>query len=516
MYGGAQLFAADTVPKLGQLARARDGRVRARPSRAGRGDRAADEPTTATCDSPQSVHQRVRDKLQREAVEDFRIDYEDGYGVRPDAEEDGHAAAGARAIARGMRENTLSPFIGLRVKPMTAELHARSLRTLDIFLTTLVRDAGRLPERFFITLPKISAVDQVTAFVDVLEQLEPRSARAAGRSRFEAMVETPQLIIDETGRSLLPLLDRRGRAAASLPHTSARTTTRRRSTSPAAYQRMRHITCDFAKSVMQVALAGTGIWLSDGSTTVMPVPIHRRAADGPALSSTQVAENRASVHNAWRMHYDDVRHSLESGFYQGWDLHPAQLVTRYAAVYTFFLTGVEQQGARLRNFVERAAQATLVGDVFDDAATGQGLLNFFFRAINCGALTEDEAVADDWRDARRAPRTIVRADSAESSRWRRGPAYGIAAACLASARAARSRVPVGARDRRDHVDRQLAAVQLARPQSAARRRAARRSCTATSGCSTAARSTSSRRRRSPASRCRGRCTGSSGRRIRRG
>jgi hypothetical protein len=144
---------------------------------------------------------------------------------------------------------------------------------------------------------------------------------------------------------------------------------------------------------MQVALAGTGVWLSDGSTTVMPVPIHRSPKDGPGLTAAQAAENRTSVHNAWRMHYDDVRHSLESGFYQGWDLHPAQLVTRYAAVYAFFLTGLEQQGARLRNFVERAAQATLVGDVFDDAATGQGLLNFFFRAINCGAVTEDEAVA---------------------------------------------------------------------------------------------------------------------------
>jgi hypothetical protein len=155
---------------------------------------------------------------------------------------------------------------------------------------------------------------------------------------------------------------------------------------------MRHTACDFARSVMQVALAGTGVWLSDGSTTVMPVPIHRRAKDGPPLSDAETAANRDSVHNAWRMHYDDIRHSLESGFYQGWDLHPAQLVTRYAAVYAFFLTGLEQQGARLRNFVERAAQATLVGDVFDDAATGQGLLNFFFRAINCGAVTEDEAV----------------------------------------------------------------------------------------------------------------------------
>jgi citrate lyase beta subunit len=275
---------------------------------------------------------------------------------------------------------------------MTAELHARSLRTLDIFLTTLVRDAGRLPDRFFITLPKVSAVDQVTAFVDALEQLEPRLGLPARSLRFETMVETPQLIVDETGRSLLPSLIDAAHGRLTAAHFGTYDYTASLNIT-AAYQRMRHITCDFAKSVMQVALAGTGIWLSDGSTTVMPVPMHRRAADAPALSPQQIAENRASVHNAWRMHYDDVRHSLESGFYQGWDLHPAQLVTRYAAVYTFFLTGVEQQGARLRNFVERAAQATLVGDVFDDAATGQGLLNFFFRAINCGALTEHEAVA---------------------------------------------------------------------------------------------------------------------------
>jgi|RhiMetdeSRZDD1v2_1073273.scaffolds.fasta_scaffold27357_6 citrate lyase beta subunit len=391
VYGGAQLFTADTVPKLGQLAR------RAMDEYAPDPRALADAIGLSQTDGrdarlAESVHGRVRDKLQREAVEDFRIDYEDGYGVRPDAEEDGHAAAGAREIARGMRENTLSPFIGIRVKPLTAELHARSFRTLDIFLTTLVREAGRLPERFYVTLPKISAVDQVTAFVDVLEQLEPRLKLAAGSLKFEAMVETPQLIIDANGRSLLPALIDAGRGRLTAAHFGTYDYTASLNIT-AAYQRMRHITCDFAKSVMQVALAGTGIWISDGSTTVMPVPIHRRAADGPPLSASQLDENRASVHNAWRLHYDDVRHSLESGFYQGWDLHPAQLVTRYAAVYAFFLTGVEQQGARLRNFVERAAQATLVGDVFDDAATGQGLLNFFFRAINCGALREDEAVA---------------------------------------------------------------------------------------------------------------------------
>jgi hypothetical protein len=43
--------------------------------------------------------------------------------------------------------------------------------------------------------------------------------------------------------------------------------------------------------------------------------------------------------------------------------------------------------------MDKLAQATLVGDVFDDAATGQGLLNYFLRALNCGAITEEEVLA---------------------------------------------------------------------------------------------------------------------------
>src|SRR5437667_4152988 len=96
---------------------------------------------------------------------------------------------------------------------------------------------------------------------------------------------------------------------------------------------------------------------------------------------------REVVHRAWPLHAEHVTHSLVTGFYQGWDLHPAQLPTRYAAVYAFFLAGLEAASDRLRNFVQKAAQATLVGDVFDDAATGQGLLNYFLRAMNGGAIT---------------------------------------------------------------------------------------------------------------------------------
>jgi hypothetical protein len=139
--------------------------------------------------------------------------------------------------------------------------------------------------------------------------------------------------------------------------------------------------------MMQVSFAGTGIWLSDGATNIMPVGPHR-ASEGSSLTPEQAEENRSIVHRAWKLHYDHIQHSLVGGFYQGWDLHPAQLPTRYAAVYAFFLDAASE---RLRNFVDKAAKATLVGDVFDDAATGQGLLNYFLRAINCGAVSEADA-----------------------------------------------------------------------------------------------------------------------------
>jgi hypothetical protein len=156
---------------------------------------------------------------------------------------------------------------------------------------------------------------------------------------------------------------------------------------------------------MQITCAGTGVWLSDGATNILPVPIHRASPGGAPLSAKQIDENRAAVHRAWRLHFEHIQHSLVNAFYQGWDLHPAQLVTRYAAVYEFFLSGLEAASERLRNFVAKAAQATLVGEVFDDAATGQGLLNFFLKAIHAGALTEAEArertglTADELRSA---------------------------------------------------------------------------------------------------------------------
>jgi hypothetical protein len=155
---------------------------------------------------------------------------------------------------------------------------------------------------------------------------------------------------------------------------------------------MDHPACDFARHVMKVTLAGTGVWLSDGATNALPVAPHR-AGVGERLNDQQLMENRQAVQQAWKLAYDHTMHSLKHGFYQGWDLHPGQLPVRYAACYAFFLEGFKDASERLSNFMEKAAQATLVGNVFDDAATGQGLLNYFLRALNCGAITEEDVVA---------------------------------------------------------------------------------------------------------------------------
>jgi citrate lyase beta subunit len=381
VYGGAHLFAADTAQKLGGLA--------LRSLDAYAPDAAA---FAEAIGIPQpiagKVYERVRAKLGREAVEDFRIDFEDGYGNRPDDEEDRHAAVCAAEVANGMSAGTLPPFLGIRIKPLTGELARRSLQTLDIFLSELLNEtSGKLPANFVVTLPKITSRADVEILVDAFEQLEDKLDLDAGALKLEIMVETTQCILGPDGRSLLPrlLTSAGGRMTGAhfgtYDYTASCDIT-------AAYQRMGHPACDFAKQMMKVAFASTGVTLSDGATNIMPVAPHKNAA-----TDDQKRANKAAVHAAWRLHADDVRRSLTTGFYQGWDLHPAQLPTRYGAVYAFFLEGLAAASERLSNFIGKAAQATLVGDVFDDAATGQGLLNFFLRGISCGAVTEDEATA---------------------------------------------------------------------------------------------------------------------------
>ncbi|MGZ3703850.1 MAG: DUF6986 family protein, partial [Bdellovibrionota bacterium] len=376
VYGGAHLFKANTAARIGELALAN------LKTYAPNAHTFADALGIDKALAP-TVYERVTEKLTREALEDFRIDFEDGYGVRPDAEEDATAVTAANEVALGMKQGSLPPYIGIRIKTLSEELKTRGLRTTDIFLTTLLAQTGRkLPANFVVTLPKITHPSHVKALVETFIAIEKANKLKAGTLKMEFMIETPQSVFDAEGKCALPefVANAKGRCVAAhfgtYDYTASLNIT-------ADHQVMDHPSCDFARHVMKVNLASTGIWLSDGATNVMPVGVHKNPAN-----PKEEAENRASVHAAWKLSFGHIQHSLRHAYYQGWDLHPAQLPVRYAALYTFFLKGLKPASARLKNFIDQAAKATLVGDIFDDAATGQGLLNYFLRAMNCGAITE--------------------------------------------------------------------------------------------------------------------------------
>ncbi len=384
VYGGAHLFRANTAARLGELARA------------SLASNAPDESSLAAVFGLAPaiagvVHRRVVEKLGREAVEDYRIDFEDGYGTRPDDEEDAHAVTAADEVAKGFAAATLPPFLGIRTKAFTAAEHVRAVRTLELFLSALAgHTKGALPPGFVVTLPKVQHPEQVAALTSVLELLEDKLAFGRGAIAIELMIEQPTAIFGPDGEVALPALVRAAKGRCRGVHMGTYDYTASCGIA-SAYQTMDHPACEHAKAVMQVALAGTGVWLSDGATNVLPV-----------------GKDPYVVHDAWKLHASNVRHSLVTGFYQGWDLHPAQLVARYVAVYAFFLEGLARATERLRHFVDEAARATRAAEVFDDAATGQGLLVFFLRGLACGALRDDDLRATGLTKDELASRSFAR------------------------------------------------------------------------------------------------------------
>jgi citrate lyase beta subunit len=304
-------------------------------------------------------------KLEREPVEDLRIDFEDGYGPRPDEAEDADAAGAAGALAAALAGAAPPPCVGLRVRSLEAATRRRGLRTLDLFLAALLASTA-LPSRFVVTLPKVTDVRQVEAMALVCARLEEAYGLAEGRLRFELQVETPQSILAADGTATVArMVQAAGGRCAGLHYGTYDYSAALGIA--AAYQSLEHPAADHAKAVMQVAAAGTGVRLSDGSTNVLPVG------------------DTEAVHAAWRLHARLVRRSLERGLWQGWDLHPAQLPTRYLATYAFFREGLPAAAARLRAYAERTA-----GGVMDEPATAKALAGFLVRGLDCGALTEAE------------------------------------------------------------------------------------------------------------------------------
>lgn len=332
------------------------------------------------------IYTRTLAKLKTEAIEDLRIDFEDGYGFRHDDEEDADAERSANELAKAFKTRKITLHCGIRVKPFAKETLRRAVRTLDIFMGAFL-DAtnGKLPPNFVVTLPKVTDRKHVKQLCERLRVIEKKSKLDKGSIKIEILIESPLAIIDRKGKFAMKGLIKAAKGRCTSAHFGAYDYTSLLGIS-ADRQDIRHNACNFARQMMQVGLAPLGIRLSDSVTTLLPVPIYK----GDDLTDDQKIENKNAVHAGWRKHFENVTASMNDGFYQSWDLHPNQLPARFAAVFSFYLLSKDKQAARLKGFLDNATKATLSGNTFDDAASAQGLLNFFERGIDCGALTMEE------------------------------------------------------------------------------------------------------------------------------
>lgn len=380
VYGGAHLFRADGARKLGDVA------LRALDAYAP--DDVALAAALGLASPREGLRARVHEKLTTEPVEDLRIDFEDGYGPRLDVDEDMHALQVGRALVDGLRRGTLPPWVGIRVRTFGRDTRARAMRTLDLVLTAVADAECATPEGFVVTLPKVSSPREVVALARCLDALERALSWPVGRVKVELMLETPAALVGPRGELSLGDLVDAADARCVAVHLGAYDLTASVGVA-APFQSLAHPLCDVARAIALLVCAPRGVRVADGATAVLPVAPHR----GDAPTEAQRHENSIAVHRAWRAQSDDIRRAMRQGVYQGWDLHPVQLVSRHATTQAVLREHLDETAARLKGFVEQAARATRQGAAFDDAATGQGLLHHVVRAIDCGAITESEAVA---------------------------------------------------------------------------------------------------------------------------
>lgn len=304
--------------------------------------------------------EKVRHKLETEPIEDLRVDLEDGYvpsSVDKNAAED----AAVQTAIKALKGQSAIPFLGVRIKSFEPDTRQRAVRSLVPFVEAM------LPGNFVVTLPKVTSVAQVRAMVWCAERLEAEFGLEQGVLRFELQVETTQAVQDAEGRATVSAMVQAAQGRCTGLHYGTYDYSAACGIA-AAYQGMDHPVADHAKNVMLLAAAGTGVRLSDGSTNILPVGDTEEITEG------------------WRLHARLVRRSLVRGFYQGWDMHPHQLPTRYLATYGFFRAALPRAAARLRSYLDSATYTT----VMDEPATARALANVLVRGLDCGALDENE------------------------------------------------------------------------------------------------------------------------------
>lgn len=330
LYGGAHLFGVGVFAKMGQ--------------------RALALPQAAQASA------RVRHKLETEPVEDYRIDFEDGFGYRSDAEEDSFAERAAIAFHAMARDKALPLRIGIRLKAD----RIRATRTLDLFLKYAIGEG--FPARFVVTQPKLQRAEEAKRWREMLEKAEGHYHLPALTLKHEILVEHPLALrhLEDIAKAAENRLEAAHFGAYDYLSSLG---------VPFCAQSLEHPFAVQARHRMLEAFTPLRVAVSDGAYNELPV-----GADAEAIGAALAGHER------------QVTRALSEGYYCGWDLHPGQLLSRYQALYAFFAQHEAEAKRRYEQFLAAETRALVAGTTFDDAATVEGLRVFLARGRSCGAF----------------------------------------------------------------------------------------------------------------------------------
>ncbi len=254
---------------------------------------------------------------------------------------------------------------GIRIKGLTSAERMRAIRTLELVLDA----AGTVPSGFVFTVPKLRAAEQATAAVWLCEALEQAHGLPTRTLRFELQIESPQAILGADGTATVAKALHRSDGRCLGLHYGTYDYSAACGISP-QHQSLDHPVADHAKAVMLAAAAQTGVRVADGSTQVTPVGTDDQ------------------IRSAIRRHHQLVTRSLERGYYQGWDMHPGHLVTRWMATITFFRAALRAAGPRLQAYLERRS-----GVIIDEPATAEALATVVLRGLDVEAFSVNDVLA---------------------------------------------------------------------------------------------------------------------------
>ena len=305
----------------------------------------------------------VERNLQTGPIQDLRIDFEDGYAPASDAAHDADARR-IGAVLAGLPGRPGAPArFGIRPRGLEPAERRRGIRTLELVL----EGAGGVPEGFVFTVPKVRSADQVPALNVLCGAFETAHGLAPGTLSYELQIESPHIVLGADGTAGIARAVRDSGGRCSALHFGTYDYTAALGIAP-RFQSLTHPTADHAKSVMQLAAAQAGVWVSDGSTQVLP------------------QGTPAQVRDALELHYELVSRSLRAGLYQGWDLHPGHLVSRWAATLAFYREAMPIAAERIAAYCRGVAGGTKA----DEPATAQMLATLVVRGLACGSFTAAE------------------------------------------------------------------------------------------------------------------------------